>query len=138
MDKASANLEIIRGKGDVVVFDVCFLRGAKASHTLFVLTTGGVGVYVDMAIDDRSKFVAISLIHGPDAPDAPEYAEVPAGGGEPLYEDLAALAARIVELDAEGAIPKRFVMRGGQPVLRAPIVPLAGLPIPGTVRWRPD
>lgn len=137
MDKASANLEIIGGKDGVTVFDVEFARGAKASHTLSVPTTGGVWVYVDIAIDDRSKFVAVSLIHSSDAPDAPEYAEVPADGDEPLYKDLAALAARVVELDAEGVIPK-FVMRDGQPVPGDPIMPMGGLPLPATVHWRPD
>lgn len=137
MDKASANLEIIPGKGGgVTVFDVCFARDAKASHTLSVPTTGGVWVYVDIAAGDPGKFIAVSLIHGPGAADAPEYAEVLPGGAEPLYEGIAALAARVVELDAEGAIPKRIVMRAGQPV--HPIMPLAGLPVPKTVRWRPD
>lgn len=138
MDKASANLEIIHGDGgEVTVFDVEFMRGAKASHTLSVLTMGGMWVYVDIAVDDYSRFVAMSLIHGPDTLDAPQYAEVPADGDEPLYENLAALAARVIELDAKGAIPKRFAMRDGQSVPLS-IIPLAGLPIPKTISWRAD
>lgn len=132
MDKASATLETVVGR--VVVFDVCFIRGTKASHTLYVAADNGVQVYVD--VDAECSPVAVTLIHGLDIPI--RYVRVPDDGDEPLYEDFAVLAARIVELDKEGALPKRFVMRQGKPVAAIAAPPRADLPMPETVRWRPD
>ncbi len=138
MDKASANLEIVHGKGgDITVFDVCFLRGAKASHTLTAATVDGVRVYVDIGVGDRSSPVAITLIHRSDL-SAPKYTEVPPSGAEPLYGDLKRLAEKIIKLDKDGFLPKPIVMRRGKPTAAAPAPPRTDLPVPNAVRWRPD
>lgn len=95
-NEASAILETVAGK--VVVFDVCFVRGAKASRTLLATTDSGIHVYVD--VDRDLSPVALTLVHRPSAP--VRYTKLPEDGTEPLYGRLSALAAQVLALDREG------------------------------------
>jgi len=113
-NEESAILETVVGK--VVVFDVCFLRGAKASHTLLVTTDDGIHVYVDIGHD--SSLVALTLIHG--LPTKIQYIKVPDDNAEPLYGRLSALAAQVFELDKKGTLQES----------RNTLV------IPRTIHWR--
>jgi len=93
------------------VFDVCFDRAASAHHSLSAVTTDGVRICVDIAVDNQDvptldTPIALTLIHNLNAVGALEYIEVPEGENEPLYEDIVALAAKFAELDKKGTLPK--------------------------------
>lgn len=50
-------------------------------------------------------------------------------------QGLAKLAARVIEIDRNGALPELFVVRRG---CDKPAVQRVALPLPQPVRWRPD
>lgn len=101
INKASAVLQKIEDK--VVIFDICFIPGTRAAHTLHFVNTDGLHIYVD--VDDLSLPIAITLIHSPSFHIKYIKTSIRIGSVRRSYGHLLDLATMLIILDEEEPKP---------------------------------